>query len=60
VQNKYFDITIIYYCMFVLDSFTLYNILLVQLMVYPEKCNGERIIETLLLPSMYSKFLHIY
>jgi hypothetical protein len=59
-KNNYFDVKIIYYCMFVLDAFNLYNKLLVQSMACLEKCNGEYITDTLFLPSIYSKFLRTY
>jgi hypothetical protein len=59
-KNKYFDMNINYYCMFVLDAFNLYNKLLVWSMADPEKCNGEHIIETLFLPSIYFESLHTY
>jgi hypothetical protein len=36
-KNKYFDTKIIYYSMSVLDTFNLYNKLLVQSMATPEK-----------------------
>jgi hypothetical protein len=51
-KSKYFDVKVMYYSMFVLYIFKLYNKLLVQSMADPVKCNRGHIIETIFLPSI--------